>query len=51
MYPPGLNHAISQGVVDRTFEPSSTQTLPSDFSDLVTNDFVSDNIVQPDFYS
>ena len=54
VYPHGLNLAIAQAVADfvqRTFEVSPTQQLPAEFADLVANDFVEDDIVQPDYYS
>jgi hypothetical protein len=46
--------AIAQAVADfvqRTFEVSPTQQLPAEFVDLVANDFVEDDVVQPDYYS
>ena len=52
VYPPGLNRALADAVVtfvQQTFVPS-VQALPSDFFDLaVVGDFVSDDMVQPDF--
>ena len=52
VYPPGLNRALADAVVtfvQQTFVPS-VQALPSDFFDLaVVGDFVSDDVVQPDF--
>ena len=53
VYPPGLNRALANAVADfvqQTLAGSQTQTLPSEFLDLIANDFVSDEIVQPDFY-
>ena len=53
IYPPGLNRALANAVADyvqQTFAGSYSQTLPSEFMDLIVNDFVSDEIVQPDFH-
>jgi hypothetical protein len=53
VYPPGLNRAIAEAVVSfvqHTFDVSPTQQLPAEFADLVANDFVEDDIVQPDYY-
>ena len=52
-YPVGLNRVLADAViayVQQTFSPSSGQSLPADFQDLVATNFVSDNVVQPDFY-
>ena len=49
IYPAGLNTAIAAAAIDfvqSTFAPTSTQTLPADFVDLIANGFVSDECVQ-----
>ena len=54
VYPQGLNRAIANAVIDYvqcTFAPSNSQFLPTEFCDLLVNDFVTDGSVQPDFYS
>ena len=53
IYPHLLNLAIATAIADfvqRTFEASMDQTLPEDFGDLVVNDFVCEDVVQPDYY-
>jgi hypothetical protein len=53
IYPAGLNKALAGAIVsyvEDTFDGSTHQTLPHDFCDLIVNDFVSDDTVQPDFY-
>ena len=53
IYPHGLNMAIATAVADyvqSTFDPSKGQQLPADFSDLVANEFVDEDQVQPDYY-
>jgi len=53
VYPLGLNRAIAQAVEDfvqRTFEVSPAQQLPAEFDDLVANDFVEEDVVQPGYY-
>lgn len=53
IYPRGLNQAIALAVVDfvqGVFDPTTSQHMPAEFQELVVNSFVSEEIVQPDFY-
>lgn len=53
IYPHRLNLAIATAIADfvqRTFDVQSNQTLPEDLGDLVVNDFVCEDVVQPDYY-
>ena len=53
VYPPGLNQAISNAIADyvqTTFEVPEVSQMPPDFIDLVVNDFVAEDVVQPDYY-
>ena len=54
VYPPALNAAIAGAITEfvaRTFDTSSSQHLPAEFTDLIVNNFVSDDVIQPDYYS